>query len=161
MAFLLLLLIVILPVAELTLIVRVAGEIGVLDTFALLFLISVVGIWLAKRIGLGAMRRIRQAQDAGRVPSREVADAGLALLGAILLIVPGFISDAVGLLLLFPPTRVLARMLMLRWFARHGSVVVVSDGRLRSRRNDPEIWDADSWEETPPGRRSGEIGGGS
>jgi UPF0716 protein FxsA len=162
MAFLLLLLLVALPVAELALLVRVASEIGVLDTLAILFLVGLAGTWIAKRVGLGALRRIRQAQVAGRAPSREVAGAGLALLGAILLIIPGFISDAVGILLLLPPTRVLFRSLVLRWYAHRGPFVVVRRTRVEHRvgDHDHEIWDVESWEETPGARRRGEIGGG-
>jgi UPF0716 protein FxsA len=162
MALLLLLLLVVLPVAELVLIVQVADEIGVLDTLALLALTSLAGVWLAKRAGLGVVNRIRQAQAEGRVPSREVADGALVLLGGLLLLLPGFISDVAGIVLLFPPTRAGIRALALRRFARRGGVVVVGRRGYRDGRGaEAEIWDVESWEDTPPVRRRGQIGDGS
>lgn len=157
MGFLLVLLLVVLPVAELIVLVQVAGSIGVLDTLALLAVVSILGVWLAKRAGLGVVRRLRQAQAAGRTPSREVADGAIVLLAAVLLVLPGFISDVVGIALLLPPVRAGVRTLALRRFRQRGGLVVV--GRRRSR---PEVWDVESWEDAPstpsrPGER--EIGG--
>ncbi|MGH9209470.1 MAG: FxsA family protein [Acidimicrobiales bacterium] len=160
MVLLLLLLLVVLPVAELVLIVRVAGEIGVLDTLALLALVSIVGVWLAKRAGLGVVARIRQAQAEGRVPEREVADGALVLLGGLLLLLPGFISDIMGIALLLPPTRAGIRTLALRRLANRGRVVVVGRRDRADGQADGDIWDVESWEETPPDGRRGQIGEG-
>ena len=65
-------------------------------------------MWLAKAEGRAAWRRLSAAVAAGRPPGREVIDGALVLVGGLLLIVPGFITDAVGLLLL-APTRAVAR----------------------------------------------------
>jgi UPF0716 protein FxsA len=163
MALLALLLLVVLPVAELTLIVRVAGSIGVLDTFALLVLSCLIGVWLAKRAGLGVLRRMRQAQAEGRVPDREVADGALVLLGAMLLLFPGFISDVMGLVLLLPPTRAGIRVLALRRFARRSNIVVVGQSAYRDvpGAGRPEVWDVESWEDAPERPPPGQIGEGS
>jgi UPF0716 protein FxsA len=163
MALLALLLLVVLPVAELTLIVRVAGSIGVLDTFALLVLSCLIGVWLAKRAGLGVLRRMRQAQAEGRVPDREVADGALVLLGGMLLLFPGFISDVMGLVLLFPPTRAGIRALALRRFARRSNIVVVGQSAYRDipGAGRPEVWDVESWEDAPERPPPGQIGEGS
>ena len=90
---------------ELAVIVQVAGSTGVLNTIGLLVLVSVVGAWLVRREGLGILRRAQREAAAGRIPGREMVD-GLLVLGAgALMLTPGFVTDAVGLALLFPPTR--------------------------------------------------------
>jgi UPF0716 protein FxsA len=86
----------------------------VVNTLALLVLISFVGAWLMKREGLGALRRAQRQVDAGMVPGRELVDGALIVLAGALLLAPGFITDAVGLLLLLPPVRAGVRS-----FARH------------------------------------------
>lgn len=162
MVLLLLLVLIALPVVELAVIVQVAGEIGVLDTLVLLVLVSMIGVWLAKRAGLGVVRRFREAQLAGRVPDREAADGALVALGGLLLLLPGFVSDVMGILLLIPPTRAAVRTIALRHVARRSGVVVV--GRTRGRGDQQgatEVWDVESWEETPPDHRRGQIGDGS
>ena len=89
-------LLVVLFIAELWVIVLVAESIGVLNTIGLLILISIVGVWLVKRQGLAVLDRVRTTLDQGRVPQREMVDGFLILLAGILLIPPGFITDAVG-----------------------------------------------------------------
>jgi UPF0716 protein FxsA len=135
--------------------VQVAGTIGVLDTIGLLVVVSIVGVWLAKRAGLGVVQRLRQAQAEGRPPSREVIDGALILLAAALLLLPGFVGDVVGILLLLPPVRALVRPLILRRLRQDGRVVVVS-GR---RSAEPDVWDAESWEDPPEDGPKREIGG--
>ena len=106
------------PIVELYLIVQVAGEVGVLNTIALLILVSVVGAWLVRREGLGILRRAQEEMAQGRVPGRELVDGLLVLFGGALMLTPGFATDALGLSLLFPPTRVLLRAVASRWFGR-------------------------------------------
>ncbi|MEZ5142582.1 MAG: FxsA family protein [Acidimicrobiales bacterium] len=101
----LLLLFVVLPLVELYVIVQVAGQIGVLWTFASLIAISVLGAWLVKREGLGVLRRLNAELNAGQLPTTALVDGALVLLAGLLCIVPGFVSDAAGLLLLVPPVR--------------------------------------------------------
>ena len=96
-------------VAELYVIVAVAGAIGVLNTIGLLLLCSIVGAWLTKRVGVSVLTRLRRQIDAGQMPTNELIDAALVLGGGLFLLVPGFVSDGIGLLLLFPPTRAVAR----------------------------------------------------
>jgi UPF0716 protein FxsA len=97
---------------EIYLFVLVGQAIGALNTIALVILISFVGAWLTKREGLGLIPRIRAQLDAGRMPTDELVDGVLILAGGIMLVVPGFITDACGLLLLFPPTRAVARRVL-------------------------------------------------
>src|SRR4051794_12238930 len=126
---LMLALMVVLFIAELYVMVVVAGEIGVLNTVGLLIVIAVLGIWLVKRQGLAVLRRMRSTVDAGQVPAREVIDGFLILFAGLLLIPPGFITDAAGLLLLLPPVRALIRVWLFKSLARRGSLAIrIVDG---------------------------------
>ena len=104
MAFLLLAFIV-LPIAEIYVIIQVGEAIGALPTIALLILDSFLGAALLRSQGRAVWRRFNEALAAGRVPAKEVFDGAMVLLGGAFLITPGFISDVVGLLLLIPPSR--------------------------------------------------------
>lgn len=95
--------------AELFVAIEVANAIGVLLTVVLLVLSWPLGSWLLRSQGRAAWARLGAAVSEGRSPGREVLDGALVLLGGLLLIIPGFISDALGLLALFPPTRALMR----------------------------------------------------
>jgi UPF0716 protein FxsA len=100
------------PIAELIAIVVVAEQIGVWWTLLLLALGLPVGWWMMRSQGRGVMRRLSTAITERRPPAREVLDGALVLLGGFLVIVPGFISDVFGLLLILPPTRAVARRLL-------------------------------------------------
>ncbi len=97
------------PVAELLVAIKVAEAIGVLLTAVLLVASWPLGIWLLRAEGRSAWRRLSAAAATGRPPAREVLDGALIMVGGTLLIVPGFITDGLGLLLLLPFTRGLAR----------------------------------------------------
>lgn len=101
-----------LPIAEIFLFVAAGRTIGIWWTIGLLFLMSIVGAWLMKREGASTWRSLHQALQAGRVPGREAADAALILIGGALLLLPGFLTDVVGLFLILPFTRPLARRLL-------------------------------------------------
>lgn len=97
------------PIAELAVIVTVAGQVGVIETLALLVLVSVVGAWLVKREGLGVMRRLSETIGRGELPHRELVDGFLVLLAGVLFLTPGFLTDLVAILLLLPPVRAAVR----------------------------------------------------
>ena len=101
-------------VAELFVAIKVADAIGVLATVVLLLLSWPVGSWVLRSQGRAAWRRLGAAVSAGRSPGREVLDGALVVIGGLLLIVPGFISDVVGVLALLPPTRALLRRQLAR-----------------------------------------------
>jgi UPF0716 protein FxsA len=109
-----LLLIILWPVAELIVAIKVAEAIGVLLTVVALIASWPIGLRLLRAEGRGAMRRLNAAVTAGRPPGREVLDGALVLVGGFLLIVPGFITDVLGLALLLPPGRTLARLAVVR-----------------------------------------------
>jgi UPF0716 protein FxsA len=122
---LLLLLFLIVPIAELAIIIQVGQAIGVWWTIALLIADSLLGSWLMRSQGRAAWRRFNETMGSGRVPAREVLDGVLVIFGGALLLTPGFLSDILGVLLLFPPTRAIARGILVRRFA-HRMVASVS-----------------------------------
>lgn len=109
-------------VAELFVFVQAADALGFLPALALAVAVSLGGLWVVKRQGLGVVRRM--AADSGERPaSAEVADGAMILTAGLLLLFPGFITGACGLALLLPPVRALLRpVLTRRW---KGSVRVV------------------------------------
>src|ERR671937_475811 len=114
MALFLVLIFIVLPIAELYVIIKVGAAIGVLPTIALLVLDSFLGAALLRSQGRAAWRRFNEALSQGRVPAREVFDGTMVILGGAFLLTPGFITDAIGLLLLIPPTRAIFRGLVAR-----------------------------------------------
>jgi UPF0716 protein FxsA len=125
MPLLLLVLFVVVPIAELYVIVQIAGEIGILPTLALLVIDSIAGTMLMKSQGRAAWRRFNEATAAGKIPAREVADGALIILGGAFLLTPGFLTDILGFLLLIPPTRALFRRTIVGLFARRNPITYV------------------------------------
>ena len=114
---LLVLVFIVVPIAELYVIIQVGQAIGVLPTIAVLIADSVLGSMLMRAQGRAAWRRFNVALEAGRVPAREVLDGVLVIFGGALLLTPGFLTDALGLMLLIPPTRALVRRVLVRRFS--------------------------------------------
>jgi UPF0716 protein FxsA len=113
----LILVFVVMPLIELFVIIKIGAAIGVINTIGLLILSSVVGAWLMRREGLGVLRRMQAAINAGRVPGKELADGALILFGGALMVAPGFITDVLGMLLLLPPVRAVVRAILRRRIA--------------------------------------------
>ena len=99
------------PLAEIALIVAVGRTIGGWQTFALLLVESALGAYLVKREGRKTWQGLRGALNSGRMPGRELADAALVLIGGTLLLTPGFLTDLVGFFFILPYTRPITR----RW----------------------------------------------
>ena len=97
------------PLAEIFVIIKVGGLIGAIPTITLLLAFSIAGGWLVSREGRNAWERFTETLAAGRVPARETADGALIVLAGALLVAPGFLTDLVGLFLLLPPVRDAAR----------------------------------------------------
>jgi UPF0716 protein FxsA len=136
MPFLVLIFIVV-PLVELYVMIQVGQEIGALATIGLLLVISVVGAWLAKREGLGVLRRIKEQVNAGQVPAAHLVDAFLILLAGALLLTPGFVTDVLAIALLFPPTRAFVRGILRRRFT--GRVEMFRGRRPSPSPQPPEI----------------------
>ena len=95
----------IIPLVEVYLLIQVGQVIGALWTIFLVVLTAVIGVWLLKIQGVSTLMRAQQKMQAGQTPAREMLEGvGLVLAGAFLL-TPGFFTDTVGFLLLFPPIR--------------------------------------------------------
>ena len=121
------------PFVEIAVMVQVADWIGVLNMIGLLLVISVAGVFVVKHQGTGAWRRIRADLQMGRVPAASLVDGALILTAGVLLVIPGFVSDAIGLLLLLPPVRHLVRA----WSSRRFRVrVAVATGAPRRSADD-------------------------
>ena len=110
-------------VVEISVIIQVGQWIGFLNTVGLLLLVSLLGAWLVKRQGLGVMARIREQRSAGRLPATEAFDGALILVAGVLLVIPGFVTDALGLLLLVPPIRAVVRRFVSRRVLREVEMV--------------------------------------
>lgn len=95
----------VLPLAEIATFVAVGSQIGVLATLGLVLLSGLVGLLLMRAQGMSAMARVRAELDAGQVPGRDLVDAFMILAAGILLLIPGFLTDIVGILLFLPPVR--------------------------------------------------------
>jgi UPF0716 protein FxsA len=126
---------ILLPIAEIYVIIQVGGAIGVLPTLAILILDGFVGAALARSQSRAAWERFNLTLAEGRVPARETADGAMIIFGGALLLTPGFITDVVGLLLLVPPTRALIRRGLGRLAKRRMSVQwrVATPGSARPR----------------------------
>jgi UPF0716 protein FxsA len=125
------------PLAELYVILRVGDAIGVGWTILLLVADSVLGALLLRSQGRSIWRRLNKALTEGRMPHREVVDGVLVVFGGAFLLTPGFITDVIGLVLLIPPTRALIRPLVVRRLSRRVAAGVVGDSAGPSRRRPP------------------------
>jgi len=139
---LLLLLFIVVPLAELYVIIQVGEAIGALPTIGLLLLDSLLGTWLLRTQGRAVWARFRAALAAGRPPAHETLDGGLVIVGGALMLAPGFITDAFGALLLVPPTRALVRRGLLH-SARLRLLGAVG-GAAASRRRTRQEYDVDA-----------------
>jgi UPF0716 protein FxsA len=108
-ALLLILIFIVLPVAEIYVIIKVGEAIGVWPTIGLLILDGFLGAALLRHQGRAAWRRFNEAVAAGKIPAREAFDGAMVIVGGAFLLAPGFITDAIGLLLLIPPSRAMFR----------------------------------------------------
>lgn len=114
MLFVLIALFIVVPLLELAVILEVGRQIGVAPTIAVLIADSMLGALLMRTQGRAAWRRFTAASRSGRPPAREVLDGILIVAGGALLLTPGFLTDALGLALLFPPTRAMIRRILAR-----------------------------------------------
>ncbi len=101
----LLLLLTVVPGVELLVILEVGGRIGSLNTLGLIILTGVVGAYLARREGMGVIRRLRSDVGRGEVPTQSLMEGASILAGGLLLLTPGFLTDVLGFSLILPPTR--------------------------------------------------------
>jgi UPF0716 protein FxsA len=172
--FLLVLIFIVVPLAELYVIIQVGGVIGLIPTLVLLLGDALLGSMLLRHQGRSAWIQFNRALAENRLPHKEVFDGILVILGGALLITPGFITDIFGFVLLIPPTRAIVRGITSRIVRRRMAIGATIWGVGRAQRSSrgrpapggpgsadpppraaPE--DFFSWEEPPAGpSRSGQ-----
>ena len=141
------------PIIELIVIVYAAQSIGTPQTLLALLVVSIVGAWLVKVEGVGVWRRFSATISRGEVPHREIVDGVLILCAGAFMLTPGFVTDAVGLAFLAPPTRAVIRALVLKRMTA-GLVVGVPRGfagGTADARPGGDVWDTTGWESGPSG----------
>ncbi len=109
----------IIPVSEIYILIAIGGQIGILPSIGLVILTGIVGASLARSQGLQTLGRIRDSFQQGVVPGEELLNALLIAIAGIVLLTPGFLTDAAGLFLLIPATRTLCR----EWLKRRIELV--------------------------------------
>jgi UPF0716 protein FxsA len=100
------------PIIEIAVLVAVGRTIGLGWTLLAWVALTLLGTWLMRREGSRTWKALREASQTGRMPSREIADGALILIGGAFLLLPGFVSDVIGLFFVLPFTRGLARRLL-------------------------------------------------
>lgn len=129
------------PLIEIALFVTVGGWIGLWPTLAIVLGTGVAGVTVIRRQGLQAMQGLRQAAAVRRNPLGQMADSALICLAGVLLILPGFLTDTLGLLMLIPPLRHLA----IRVLASRARVYAAA-GFDGPRRSGPDVIDGEYFE---------------
>ncbi|KUG54383.1 FxsA protein [Serinicoccus chungangensis] len=152
-----LLALVLLPLIEIAVLVAVGRSIGLWWTLFLVVAVAVLGTWLARRESSRTYRALQQALSSGRMPADEVTDAILLTVGGLLLLLPGFVSDVLALLLVLPFTRPAARRLLQALVASRALTVVggpVGPGGRRAGRppGAGTVIDGEIVDEHPPPR---------
>ena len=137
------------PVIEIAVFIEIGGRIGVWSTVGLIVLTAVIGTALLRHQGLSTLARARTSLDQGKLPVRELLDGVCLLIAGALLLTPGFVTDAVGALLLVPPLRWPLQAWAVRWLMTRGTVTVSANGSVHGAAS--AHW--------PPGNDNGVIDG--
>lgn len=119
---------IIVPVIELYLLIRIGQVVGPLPVVGFLLISALVGSWLAQHQGFTVLRRIQEELAQGRLPAAQLLDGAMVLAGGVLLVLPGFLTDFIGLLLLVPITRAFCKRLLGLWLQKRlvrGQFVVI------------------------------------
>ena len=129
------------PIAEIAVFIKVGGLIGVLPTVALVIAISIYGAWLLRHQGLQTFMRVQAALNRGEMPVGEMLDGFLLVLAGLLMLAPGLLSDLVGFVLLIPAVRRALRPMLTRWAsARATTTVFHTDFGARGGQT-PDEWE--------------------
>tara|TARA_B100000131_G_C17642222_1_gene420575 strand:+ start:36 stop:461 length:426 start_codon:yes stop_codon:yes gene_type:complete len=99
------LLIISIPIIEIYLLIKIGSEIGAITTILLIFSTAIIGIYYAKYEGLNTLKSGFQQLSKNETPAYEVISGAAIAFAALLLIIPGFVTDILGFLLIFPPSR--------------------------------------------------------
>lgn len=130
MAFIILALLIGLPILELSVLIDVGGEIGAINTVLLCLLTAAIGLSLVRLQGLAVLRNMQNATQSGAPVGESLLHGFFLLVAGAFLLVPGFVTDAVGALLLIPPVRVLlgkaglAHMMVRKRGQKHTTTII-------------------------------------
>ncbi len=119
-----------LPLLEIAIFIQVGEAIGVAATLAAVVLGTIVGVAVVRAQGIGVFNRLRQQVDSGQPPERELFDAACLLLAGFFVLIPGFFTDTLGVLLMLPPVRAF----LMRHVAAHARSRGHAHGQTRSYR---------------------------
>lgn len=148
-----LLLFILIPIAEIMLLLKVSQFIGAWTTVGLVLLTAFLGINLLKRQGLSTLSRFQQRLQSGQIPAQEMVEGMLIAFSGALLLTPGFITDAIGFTCLIPPVRALIAKRILRsggGFIMGGFSSQAGFGQPRSPFDKGETIDGEFRDETDP-----------
>ncbi|KIL53245.1 hypothetical protein KP77_02210 [Jeotgalibacillus alimentarius] len=123
----LMLLIIIIPAIEIAILISAGNLIGVIPTVLLIILTGIVGAYLAKSQGLQALKKVQNMTVFDGGPGDAVIDGLCILIGGVLLLTPGFVTDTIGFLLLIPFTRNKLKPFIYKWVQRkmrNGNVII-------------------------------------
>ena len=109
---------IIIPVVEIAVFIHLGGEIGLWNTVLLIVLTAILGTWLLRSQGLATLQRAQESLARQVFPIAEVFDGLCLVVAGVLLLTPGFVTDAVGFLLFLPFTRMLLRVWIWKILAR-------------------------------------------
>ena len=155
MPLLLLSLFILVPLVEIAVFIEVGGWIGLWPTLGLCVLTALLGSWQLRAQGLATLERARVQLDQGQMPAKELFNGACLLIAGVLLLVPGFVTDAIGGLLFIPPLREALRRAIGRRMATSGETRVFVDGKEvhRSKARDGVIdGEFEEVPDEPPGR---------
>jgi UPF0716 protein FxsA len=162
LAPLLIVLFIALPIVEVWLLVQVGQSIGVLPTILILVAEALLGGWLMQHEGSRAWSALNAAFASGKMPTGELADAALVLVGGLLLMLPGFVTDVFGLVFLLPFTRPYARRVLGFIVARRVARLGVDVDVMRARTDPSNLIEGEVAEpgtaESPGGADQSEPG---
>ncbi len=147
------------PIVEIAVFIEVGARLGLWPTLATIILTAMAGTALLRQQGLATLQRVRESLDANRFPMAEVFDGLCLLVAGALLLTPGFVTDAAGLLLFVPAVRVALRQAFGRYLVASGRLDVWTEkpGSVASGGGGDTIIDGE-YHEVPPEYAAGNNG---
>lgn len=148
------------PIAEIGAFILIGGQIGVLWTFAMILLTAIIGSILLRIQGFQIINRLREVTNAGNIPGKELGHGAMILVAGVLLLTPGFITDALGFLLFVPFVRTFI------WSFMASRIQIITPGDFGNKSSNPFSrgatskdgvvdLDPDEFKETSEGKRDG------
>ena len=151
---------IIIPVIEITVLIKVGGFLGLLPTIGLILLTAMIGVTLLRVQGLSTLMRASESMQRGGLPAKEMAEGFLLALAGALLLTPGFVTDAFGFALLTPGIRGQLANKVLKLALEKGTIVGGSTFSSTSMGGNPNAGPGGTQNSTGPGPESRSKGNG-